>query len=81
MLVDGSLKGSRFGSVQKIPDPDPGDPKLKTPDSEHWHCDYVALLRDQDDQATQWRLKLYPKGDTQEASGHLSVYLSNQTGH
>ena len=40
----------------------------------------MSLFRDQDDQATQWRLKLYPKGDTAEASGHLSVYLSNQTG-
>ena len=41
----------------------------------------MSLFRDQDDQATQWRLKLYPKGDTAEASGHLSVYLSNQTGN
>ena len=24
-------------------------------------------------------MKLYPKGDTPEASGYLSVYLSNQT--
>jgi len=36
-------------------------------------------IRDGDDQMTQWKLKLYPKGDTQEACGHLSVYLSNQT--
>ncbi|XP_023324804.1 speckle-type POZ protein B-like [Eurytemora carolleeae] len=36
-------------------------------------------IRDNDDQATQWKLKLYPKGDTSEAVGYLSVYLSNQT--
>ena len=47
----------------------------------YWYQTSVFFLfRDQDDQATQWRLKLYPKGDTAEASGHLSVYLSNQTG-
>ena len=28
---------------------------------------------------THWKMKLYPKGDTPEASGYLSVYLSNQT--
>jgi len=32
-----------------------------------------------DDLNTQWKMKLYPKGDTPEASGYLSVYLSNQT--
>ena len=32
-----------------------------------------------DDQSTHWKMKLYPKGDTPEASGYLSVYLSNQT--
>jgi speckle-type POZ protein len=36
-------------------------------------------IRDNDDQSTQWKLKLYPKGDTPEAIGYLSVYLSNQT--
>jgi len=38
-------------------------------------------IRDGDDQLTQWKLKLYPKGDTPEACGFLSVYLSNQTDH
>lgn len=28
---------------------------------------------------THWKMKLYPKGDTPEAQGYLSVYLSNQT--
>ena len=32
-----------------------------------------------DDMNTHWKMKLYPKGDTPEASGYLSVYLSNQT--
>jgi len=36
-------------------------------------------IRDSDDQLTQWKLKLYPKGDTPDAAGYLSVYLSNQT--
>jgi len=36
-------------------------------------------IRDNDDQLTQWKLKLYPKGDTPDAAGYLSVYLSNQT--
>ena len=27
---------------------------------------------------THWKMKLYPKGDTPEATGYLSVYLSNQ---
>ena len=29
-------------------------------------------------QVTHWKMKLYPKGDTPEAAGYLSVYLSNQ---
>jgi len=32
-----------------------------------------------DELNTHWKMKLYPKGDTPEASGYLSVYLSNQT--
>ena len=33
----------------------------------------------EDELNTHWKMKLYPKGDTPEASGYLSVYLSNQT--
>jgi len=36
-------------------------------------------IRGPDDMVTHWKMKLYPKGDTPEASGYLSVYLSNQT--
>jgi len=36
-------------------------------------------IRGPDDLITHWKMKLYPKGDTPEASGYLSVYLSNQT--
>ena len=36
-------------------------------------------IRGTDDTVTHWKMKLYPKGDTPEASGYLSVYLSNQT--
>jgi len=32
-----------------------------------------------DDQPSHWKMKLYPKGDTPEAAGFVSVYLSNQT--
>jgi len=32
-----------------------------------------------DDQVSHWKMKLYPKGDTPEATGFVSVYLSNQT--
>jgi len=32
-----------------------------------------------DDQVSFWKMKLYPKGDTPEAAGFVSVYLSNQT--
>lgn len=36
-------------------------------------------IRGPDDLVTHWKMKLYPKGDTPEAAGYLSVYLSNQT--
>jgi len=36
-------------------------------------------IRGPDEQVTHWKMKLYPKGDTPEAAGYLSVYLSNQT--
>jgi len=36
-------------------------------------------IRGPDDMVTHWKMKLYPKGDTPEATGYLSVYLSNQT--
>jgi len=36
-------------------------------------------IRGPDDMVTHWKMKLYPKGDTPEAQGYLSVYLSNQT--
>jgi len=36
-------------------------------------------IRGPDEMVTHWKMKLYPKGDTPEASGYLSVYLSNQT--
>lgn len=36
-------------------------------------------IRGPDDIVTHWKMKLYPKGDTPEAQGYLSVYLSNQT--
>ena len=35
-------------------------------------------IRGPDDMVTHWKMKLYPKGDTPEATGYLSVYLSNQ---
>jgi len=36
-------------------------------------------IRDSEDQLTHWKLKLYPRGDTNEVTDFLSVYLSNQT--
>ena len=35
-------------------------------------------IRGPDDMVTHWKMKLYPKGGTPEATGYLSVYLSNQ---
>ena len=43
-----------------------------------WSSKFTICGSD-DDQKTHWKMKLYPKGDTPEASGYLSVYLSNQT--
>ena len=50
---------------------------IRGPDEQVSHLNLVFLYFNLF-QVTHWKMKLYPKGDTPEAAGYLSVYLSNQ---